>query len=311
MGFPGSVDQNTGNRIRIVCEAGCVSLFLDRTVLQNQDGSSNLIQSTLVYGTQNPMKESWGASLMRHCTMSPDGLVFFLSERNKTMIQFSDGGLNDIPRQVNDRFLSAISKIDFKTAKMGIDPFFREVLISYGGGGLAYNYEQNAFQHSRTYSFGKEIEFWLTVGTRVYMLYQGKIYELNKTGPDGINRFFGLPFGATFTVVSNADMQAGKVYKRIRMKSQVPWEARVTTDGFTIQNGQNIPRETTVTVGEYEKVEDIFVASICQDINSGGKFRGLDMKGYLAEVQFYTDAPNTTSFEFVEIGYFESNIQKR
>jgi hypothetical protein len=309
MGFPGSVDQNTGNRIRIVCQSGCVSLYLDRTVLQNQDGTNNLIQSTLVYGTKNPMRDMWGASLMNHCTNTPQGLIFFLSERNKTLIQYSENGLNDIPRQKEDRFLSALQDIDYSVAKVGVDPFYKEVVISLFGSGLAYNYDENAFQHERTYALNGGTGLWLYAGTRLFMFVEDKIYEFNKTSPDGVNRLFGQPFGANFTVVSNGKTDVGKVYKAIRMKSDVPWNVRVFTNNI---DSNGFPRESTTDSGEFAKIESLWVASIYQDLNTGqGKFSGMDMKGYLAEVQFSTNDPKDTAVDFVEIGYFESNIQKK
>lgn len=314
IGFPGSVDQNTGNRIRIVCQGGCVSLYLDRTVLQNEDGTSNLIQNSLVYGTKNPMRDMWGASLMNHCTNTPEGLVFFLSERHKTLVQYSENGLADIPRQAQDRFVAALQNIDYGVAKVGVDPFYKEIVIALNGSGLAYNYTENAFQHERTYAVDARTGLWLYMGTRLFMFYENKIYEFNRTDGDGINRLFGQPFSADFTVVSNGAPKFGKVYKAIRMKSEVPWNARVITNSISEnEDGDLVPRETTVTEDEYRPIETLWVGSICQDINSGGgKYSdGMDMKGYLAEVQFTTNDPTDTSVDFVEIGYFESNIQKR
>jgi hypothetical protein len=60
-------------------------------------------------------------------------------------------------------------------------------------------------------------------------------------------------------------------------------------------------------------VKGIWVGSIYADINgvNGGKFKGKDMEGYLAEILFSTDSPKVTSFEVAEIGFFVSTIQKR
>jgi len=267
-----------------------------------------------VYGTKNPMRDMWGASLMNHCTNTPEGLVFFLSERNKTLIQYSENGLSNIPRQKEDRFLSALQDIDYTVAKVGVDPFYKEVVIALYGSGLAYNYDENAFQHERTYSPDGATGLWLYSGTRLFMFTEDKIYEFNKTSPDGVNRLFGQPFGANFTVVSNGKTDVGKVYKAIRMKSDIPWNARIITNNLTAnEDGELIPRESTTDSSEFAKIESLWVGSIYQDINSGGgKYStGFDMKGYLAEVEFSTNDPKDTAVDFVEIGYFESNIQKK
>jgi hypothetical protein len=317
-GFPGSVDAERGNRIRVVCQNGCISVYLDRTVLQNQDGTSNLIQSTLVYGSQNPMKDRWGAALMKHCVLTSDGLIFFISETQKTLVQWSENGLIDIPRGASDRFVSAISKMgDYTNTVLGFDPYYKEIIIFSSPGSMAYNYEQNAFQGFRSYdTFGAEraTALWLTMGTRVFLFEYSKVYEQNLSDDDGNNTLCGLPFGAEFTVVSNSNPQVGKTFKRIRFKGEIPWSARIRTDTIKEYDpGQFSPQETTTLASEFSNVKGIWVGSIYADINgvNGGKFKGKDMEGYLAEILFSTDSPKVTSFEVAEIGFFVSTIQKR
>jgi len=125
-----AVNNAFGNNAYAVCQNGVEMIFLGKTQQVGTDGNSVMSLNTRVFGSQNVLRNDYGAISKNDVVMTDVGLAFFFDRVDNTFVQISNNGLD--PISIIRNFVSQCIEIEDGSI-VGYDPLFKEAIVQAGG----------------------------------------------------------------------------------------------------------------------------------------------------------------------------------
>jgi hypothetical protein len=310
----GVIDSN-GNNLYYICENGVEMIFLGRTQQTGTDGNSVMSLSTKVFGSHNVLRLPYGAQNKFDVTTTDSGVVYYVDNRRKILVQISGNGQDPISVQKN--FQSDMQLMGDNTI-IGFDPLYKEVVIDGGSQsrqlGLAYNMKDDSYQGLRDFvANSNELFLWNSLGSnqKMFGFCKGELYEYN-VGYE----FFGLPYGMNISMVVKANPDVLKRAGCMEILSTANSTFFVELLSYTpLDNGAT--NFTTIPPSDFKLSEGNQFAVFKNSLNSkGGKFNGLPMHGYMYKLTLFDSSIlGVSSLEkqitFVKFVFSEANTNQR
>ena len=306
----GVIDSN-GNNLYYICENGVEMIFLGRTQQVGTDGNSVMSLSTKVFGSHNVLRLPYGAQNKFDVTTTDSGVVYYVDNRRKILVQISGNGQDPISVQKN--FQSDMQLMGDSTI-IGFDPLYKEVVIDGGFQsrqlGLAYNMKDDSYQGLRNFgSNSNELFLWNSLGSnqKMFGFSQGNLYEYN-IGYE----FFGLPIDVDISMIVKANIDVLKRAGCMEIMSTANSPFFVELLSFTpLNNGA--PNFTTISPSDFKLSEGNQFAVFKNSLNSkGGKFNGLPMHGYMYKLRLLALADSLEKqLTFVKFVFSEAQTNQR
>ena len=306
----GVIDSN-GNNLYYICENGVEMIFLGRTQQVGTDGNSVMSLSTKVFGSHNVLRLPYGAQNKFDVTTTDSGVVYYVDNRRKILVQISGNGQDPISVQKN--FQSDMQLMGDSTI-IGFDPLYKEVVIDGGSQsrqlGLAYNMKDDSYQGLRNFgSNSNELFLWNSLGSnqKMFGFSQGNLYEYN-IGYE----FFGLPIDVDISMIVKANIDVLKRAGCMEIMSTANSPFFVELLSFTpLNNGA--PNFTTISPSDFKLSEGNQFAVFKNSLNSkGGKFNGLPMHGYMYKLRLIATADSLEKqLSFIKVVMSEANTNQR
>ena len=306
----GVIDSN-GNNLYYICENGVEMIFLGRTQQVGTDGNSVMSLSTKVFGSHNVLRLPYGAQNKFDVTTTDSGVVYYVDNRRKILVQISGNGQDPISVQKN--FQSDMQLMGDSTI-IGFDPLYKEVVIDGGSQsrqlGLAYNMKDDSYQGLRNFgSNSNELFLWNSLGSnqKMFGFSQGNLYEYN-IGYE----FFGLPIDVDISMIVKANIDVLKRAGCMEIMSTANSPFFVELLSFTpLNNGA--PNFTTISPSDFKLSEGNQFAVFKNSLNSkGGKFNGLPMHGYMYKLRLLALADSLEKqLTFVKFVFSEAQTNQR
>jgi hypothetical protein len=270
------INDNNGNNLYYICENGVEMIFLGRTQQVGTDGNSVMSLSTKVFGSHNVLRLPYGAQNKFDVTTTDSGVVYYVDNRRKILVQISGNGQDPISIQKN--FQSDIRLIGNESV-IGFDPLYKEVLVTSAGFGLAYNMKDDSYQGFRNFGpKNNELFLWNSLGNnqKMFGFSGGELYEYNV----GI-MFFAQPIEIILDMIVKGNPDVLKRAGCMEIMSTENSTFDVELLSYTsLPNG--VPNKTRIAASEFKLSEGnqfaVFKNSI---LSTGGKFNGLPMHGYM------------------------------
>jgi hypothetical protein len=309
------INDNNGNNLYYICENGVEMIFLGRTQQVGTDGNSVMSLSTKVFGSHNVLRLPYGAQNKFDVTTTDSGVVYYVDNRRKILVQISGNGQDPISVQKN--FQSDMQLMGDDTI-IGFDPLYKEVVIDGGfqsaQTGLAYNMKDDSYQGLRDFvANSNELFLWNSLGSnqKMFGFSQGELYEYN-VGYE----FFGLPYGMNIAMVVKANPDVLKRAGCMEIMSTANSTFFVELLSYTpLDNGAT--NFTTIPPSDFKLSEGNQFAVFKNSLNSkGGKFNGLPMHGYMYKLTLFDSSIlGVSSLEkqitFVKFVFSEANTNQR
>jgi hypothetical protein len=290
-------------------------IFLGRTQQTGTDGNSVMSLSTKVFGSHNVLRLPYGAQNKFDITTTDSGVVYYVDNRRKILVQISGNGQDPISVQKN--FQSDMQLMGDNTI-IGFDPLYKEVVIDGGFFnrqlGLAYNMKDDSYQGLRDFvANSNELFLWNSLGSnqKMFGFSQGELYEYN-VGYE----FFGLPYGMNISMVVKANPDVLKRAGCMEILSTANSTFFVELLSYTpLDNGAT--NFTTIPPSDFKLSEGNQFAVFKNSLNSkGGKFNGLPMHGYMYKLTLFdSNILGVGSLEkqitFVKFVFSEANTNQR
>ena len=306
----GVIDSN-GNNLYYICENGVEMIFLGRTQQVGTDGNSVMSLSTKVFGSHNVLRLPYGAQNKFDVTTTDSGVVYYVDNRRKILVQISGNGQDPISVQKN--FQSDMQLMGDNTI-IGFDPLYKEVVIDGGSQsrqlGLAYNMKDDSYQGLRDFiAYSNELFLWNSLGSnqKMFGFSQGNLYEYN-IGYE----FFGLPIDVDISMIVKANIDVLKRAGCMEIMSTANSPFFVELLSFTpLNNGA--PNFTTISPSDFKLSEGNQFAVFKNSLNSkGGKFNGLPMHGYMYKLRLIATADSLEKqLTFVKFAFSEAQTNQR
>lgn len=306
----GIIDSN-GNNLYYICENGVEMIFLGRTQQVGTDGNSVMSLSTKVFGSHNVLRLPYGAQNKFDVTTTDSGVVYYVDNRRKILVQISGNGQDPISVQKN--FQSDMQLMADNTI-IGFDPLYKEVVIDGGSQsrqlGLAYNMKDDSYQGLRDFiAYSNELFLWNSLGSnqKMFGFSQGNLYEYN-VGYE----FFGVPIPVEISMIVKANIDVLKRAGCIEIMSTANSPFFVELLSFTpLNNGA--PNFTTISPSDFKLSEGNQFAVFKNSLNSkGGKFNGLPMHGYMYKLRLLALADSLEKqLSFIKVVMSEANTNQR
>jgi hypothetical protein len=305
------INDATGNNLYYICENGVEMIFLGRTQQTGTDGNSVMSLSTKVFGSHNVLRLPYGAQNKFDVTTTDSGVVYYVDNRRKILVQISGNGQDPISIQKN--FQSDMQLMGDDTI-IGFDPLYKEVVIDGGFFnrqlGLAYNMKDDSYQGLRDFvANSNELFLWNSLGSnqKMFGFSQGELYEYN-VGYE----FFGQPISMEIAMVVKANPDVLKRAGCVEIMSTANSQFFVELLSYTpLDNGA--ANFTTITPSDFKLSEGNQFAVFKNSVNSkGGKFNGLPMHGYMYKLRLLGMGSSLEKqITFVKFVFSEANTNQR
>jgi hypothetical protein len=270
------INDANGNNLYYICENGVEMVFLGRTQQVGTDGNSVMSLSTKVFGSHNVLRLPYGAQSKTDVTTTDSGVVFYVDNKRKILVQISGNGQD--PISIQKGFQSDIRLIGNESV-IGFDPLYKEVLVTSAGFGLAYNMKDDSYQGFRNFGpKNNELFLWNSLGNqqKMFGFSGGDLYEYNV----GV-MFFAQPIEIILDMIvkGNPDMLKRAGCMEIMSTENSTFDVELLSY-TSLPNG--VPNKTRIAASEFKLSEGnqfaVFKNSI---LSTGGKFNGLPMHGYM------------------------------
>jgi hypothetical protein len=305
------INDNNGNNLYYICENGVEMIFLGRTQQVGTDGNSVMSLSTKVFGSHNVLRLPYGAQNKFDVTTTDSGVVYYVDNRRKILVQISGNGQDPISVQKN--FQSDMQLMGDNTI-IGFDPLYKEVVIDGGFFnrqlGLAYNMKDDSYQGFRDFiANSNELFLWNSLGSnqKMFGFSQGELYEYN-VGYE----FFGVPIPVDISMIVKANPDVLKRAGCVEIMSTANSQFFVELLSYTpLDNGA--PNLTTIPPSDFKLSEGNQFAVFKNSLNSkGGIFNGLPMHGYMYKLRLLATADSLEKqITFVKFVFSEANTNQR
>lgn len=200
--------------------------LFNKTVLYNQDGTSNLSQSDLPFNTVIPYAGEFGIST------SPEGFAkygnfrYFPDEKRGVWLRKGQSGIEIISNNgMVDWFRDYFRNNKGEKNLSAYDPYYGQLTIAIKGFTLTFDEKVKGF----TSFHSIKPDFMLRLNNDFYTIKNGQLYKQNVEGI-GYNNFYGEQFASSVTTYFNDESSLDKIYKTLVLESTNSWKAILKTN---------------------------------------------------------------------------------
>lgn len=278
-------NNQDGGQLVVLCENGSFVALVGQQQLTDQSGDTGLTVAANVFGDFNMIRGGYGCSSPRSVSRWQHH-VWWVDTIKREVIEFNDGGAGSIAgmgmtRLFRETLARAVASGDVDRIATGVNPYTREMMLTIPASsptdqpdlatvvGLEnpfnayvdkptawfFNYEQNRWQ-SR-HSIGAE---FINVADDVFGWRNGKVWREFK-GQAG--EYYGSQENALIAIPFNAGHPMIKTPLAVRIVAE-----RAPAEAWVMTNGDG--RQHVSGVGDFERREDYFRATIRRDRTTGG-----------------------------------------
>lgn len=269
-------------RIRKLIEVGYIlkviqshknnSFYIRRVESVNPDGEKVLSATSQMFGTKRPEKQDWG-------TQHPESVIrferhiYFWDAQAGKFIRDAPNGMFAISDYKMKRWFMNFAKnypagVKCRTA---YNEEYKELWVSF-------NYGSNTtktwiFSEYKTRWIGdlkNECHGYLFLDKRLFLTYEGKLYEYNTDNNDYFN-FNGVQKDGEIQVVGNEDLLKVKVWNAIALYSNYLMNAPNDGDlSIPADSNYSSGMSTRIKTAKWEAKEGVFYGEIMRDLNTPG-----------------------------------------
>jgi len=297
------------------------ALYIGKTSLYKQDGSSDVVTTDNVFGDLRPYVQDWGTIFSQLGSHNNNMYLFDIYEGK--MLRRTVNGLEDISGVMSTYFKDKASALlDSGEANidviMGYDGDNDMLLVTFLDTVDSTNNETIGFSEKRNvwmsfYSFIPEI--YSKFGDNIFL--SGKDGFLYKHNRDDVNRctFYGTKYDAEIEVVSNINIPLVKLFDSVSTHSNKLWSVS-DDDAITIPESSDYPNgmQSKITDNDFRRTEGIYKASFNRDMLTNGSTasvydlrNGRLLRGRVINVRLKNSDNNEAWVLAVEINSRKSN----
>lgn len=246
-----------GNTIRVYCERGTGSIYLNADEVSYQDGTTNLVYSSNKLGRLRWSESGFGCSEHKHIKKA-NGVIYFFDKNKKEFLADTTGGIFSISGKSGERDYKVKAFFNVNDLSVGYDPLYRMVWVTT----------------TQTMAFFEDYGRWksfYSISPTLYFNHYNQLYSLNNYGVfkhhvDDYNSYNSLGVQSNADVVVElavgADRQAVKNFEAVVQHSEDKYD--VYLNCYTKNWDDDL--YTKMPLGIFKKWEDLYYA----DVTKGG-----------------------------------------
>jgi hypothetical protein len=231
--------------------------------------------------------------------------MYFIDAYKGAVNRLSLDGINKVSNyRVRTFFNKELPKFISKNVWGVYDERFDSYIVSFPAIGDYIGYSISFHEPSNRwtsfYNFASEAS--VTCGVNFITFKRGVGYLHNQTGVPYCN-FYGVQYPSSVQIAFNENPSNIKVFKNLEVESNDIWTADISN-----QRGQ----ASNLIDADYEKIENVYWASLWKDTNSpGGLVDGDDLRSPELIIKLSNDSTNFVKLFTVGLKYFNSESTNR
>jgi len=222
-------------------------LLYRKSILYNNDGTSNLGKSDDVFGGIKPYVGEFGISKNPESLVVYGNNIYWVDQKRGVVLRKGQSGNEIISNFGMRSWFREIFKQNLGNILGGYDPYFGQYIISLGGYTLTFDEKVKGWTSFHSYLPDSIIR----VNNRLFTVKDGNTYIHNET-LNGYNEFYGQQFSSSVQTIFNDTNFEDSIFKNIILESDFAWRIVFNTN-YT--NG-------TIPKSEFTKRESRYFASI-------------------------------------------------
>lgn len=315
-----------GNILLLLHENTSASVYINRNILTNPSGGSQLTQAEEVLGSYNPLIKAQGC-IHPESFKQFNSVGIYYNQQKGTIVQYSING-NDLLSDnkarvffydVSEKLRAYADQVNIQLKDFVItgvfDPFYNEYLISFsrvliGGQQVAYGdrftiaYSMSLDRFVTYYEFYPEwMEYMIT---NFISFNKGQAYLHNSGNDFQFNNFYDddnriRQRESSIEIPINDDPSQVKQYLALKIESNIAMKA-----DFTDKNGQN----TGLVESDFELLEGKYYSELLNNENTVGfsdpLFNGDNMRSSTVFVKLRSKSNKLINLYSVTLSYIKS-----
>lgn len=231
--------------------------------------------------------------------------MYFIDAYKGAVNRLSLDGINKVSNYgVRTFFNKELPKFISKNVWGVYDERFDSYIISFPAvgdyTGYSISFHEPSNRWTSFYNFASEAS--VTCGVNFITFKRGVGYLHNQTGVSYCN-FYGVQYPSSVQIAFNENPSNIKVFKNLEVESNDIWTADISN-----QRGQ----ASNLIDADYEKIENVYWASLWKDTNSpGGLVDGDDLRSPELIIKLSNDSTNFVKLFTVGLKYFNSESTNR
>lgn len=274
--------KNVGNILLAICEEETMSIYINRTTLEDLAGNTQVTASDKVLGAFNTLLGSYG-TLNPESVSKKNSRVIFWNQKRGMWIRYSDDGLtpiSDVKMKNWFKDLSILLAPSFATNTPGtalsfFDPYYEEWVTYLNHSSLPGTFR--GYASYKCVSFAerdadKRWKSWYDFAPQCFAELENEAYSIIGTvvnihfaGAD-FGSFYGVKKDVMWQPVANELMRTRKIWQAINLQASDKWSFP-SIQGDYKSNGATI-QETQLALTDLTNIEDDFVADLKRDQNT-------------------------------------------
>lgn len=196
-----------------------------KTVLYNQDGTSNISKSDLVLDTVESYAGEFGISKNPESLVSFGNYRYWADEKRGVWLRKGQSGIEIISSNGLRDWFRDYFRNNPKSKNLGCyDPFYNQLTIALNGSTLTFDEKVLGFT-----SFHSFLPDWmLRLNNDFYSIKNGELYKHNVEG--SFNNFYETQFKSIVKTIFNDESSIDKIYKTLVLESSGSWKATLKTN---------------------------------------------------------------------------------
>lgn len=231
--------------------------------------------------------------------------IYFIDAYKGSVNRLSGDGITKISNYgVRTFFNKELPKFISKNVWGVYDERFDSYIVSFPAvgdyTGYSISFHEPSNRWTSFYNFASEAS--VTCGVNFITFKRGVGYLHNQTGVPYCN-FYGVQYPSSVQIAFNENPSNIKVFKNLEVESNDIWTANISN-----QRGQ----ASNLIDADYEKIENVYWASLWKDTNSpGGLVDGDDLRSPELIIKLSNDSTNFVKLFTVGLKYFNSESTNR
>ena len=200
--------------------------LFDKTVLYNQDGTSNLTKSDLPFNSIIPYSGEFGISTSPESLVKHGNYRYWADEKRGVWLRKGQSGIEIISNNgMVDWFRDYFRNNKNEKNLSSFDPYYGQLTIAVKDYTLTFDEKVKGF----TSFHGFKPDWMLRLNNDFFSIKNGQLYKHNVEGI-GYNNFYNEQFKSEITTYFNDESSLDKIYKTLVLESTNSWKATLKTN---------------------------------------------------------------------------------
>ena len=211
----------------------------NKSVLYNQDGSSNLEKSNEVIGGVIAYAGEYGISKHPESLTKYGNYTYWWDEKRGAVLRKGQSGIEVISNFGMKDWFKDVARNNTGFVMGGYDPYFNQYIISLNGYTVTFDEKVKGWT-----SFHSYIPDAISrVNNRLFTVKDGNIWKHNESG---VNNFYGVQYASKVETILNDASFEDSIFKTIVTESKGSWKALLKTNytNSTIEKSEFNQRES-------------------------------------------------------------------